>query len=98
MDSSTAGLVLASAASIDLQLHTVNSDGTWQPDELINHLIKEGFALGAITDHDRLDTTASLQKLARAKHFPLLMAVEMSAIWHNKPTDVLCYGFDPDKS
>ena len=75
MDSSTSGLILASNASIDLQLHTVKSDGNWQPDELIDYLIKDGFALGAITDHDRLDTTAALQKLAKAKHFPLLVAV-----------------------
>ena len=38
MDSSTSGLILASNASIDLQLHTVNSDGNWQPDELIDYL------------------------------------------------------------
>jgi predicted metal-dependent phosphoesterase TrpH len=98
MDSSTSGLILASNASIDLQLHTVNSDGNWRPDELIDYLIKDGFALAAITDHDRLDTMAGLQKLAKAKHFPLVVAVEMSAMWHNKPTDVLCYGFDLDKS
>jgi len=98
MKSSTSGLVLASDASIDLQLHTVNSDGNWQPDELIDYLIKDGFKLAAITDHDRIDTAAALQKLALAKHFPLLIAVEMSAVWHGKATDVLCYGFDLDRS
>lgn len=95
MDSSTSHLVLASDASIDLQLHTVSSDGTWLPDQLIDYLIKDGFALAAITDHDRLDTVAPLQKLAATKGFPLLTAVEMSASWHGKATDVLCYGFDP---
>ncbi len=98
MESSTAGLVLASDASIDLQLHTTYSDGNWQPEQLIDYLIEEGFALGAITDHDRLDVAATLQRLAYAKHFPLLVAVEMSALWHDKPTDVLCYGFDLERS
>jgi predicted metal-dependent phosphoesterase TrpH len=98
MKSSTTGLALTSDASIDLQLHTVNSDGNWRPDELIDYLIDEGFKLAAITDHDRIDTAVALQKLALTKHFPLLLAVEMSAMWHKKPTDVLCYGFDPDRS
>jgi 3',5'-nucleoside bisphosphate phosphatase len=95
LPSLTSHLVLAPDAAIDLQMHTIYSDGTWTPDELINYLVSEQFGLAAITDQDRVDTIASLQQLATEKRFPLLAAVEISASWKGEPTDVLCYGFDP---
>ena len=84
-------------AAIDLQLHTTFSDGTWTPEQLIDYLVGEQFGLAAITDHDRVDTAAVLQQLAAEKHLPLLTAVEMSTTWKGEPTDLLCYGFDPEK-
>lgn len=90
--------VLAADAAIDLQLHTIYSDGTWTPAQLIDYLISEQFALAAITDHDRPDTAAELLQLAAEKQFPLLTAVEISASWRGEPNDVLCYGFDPHQN
>jgi predicted metal-dependent phosphoesterase TrpH len=98
MESSTTHQVLAADAAIDLQMHTIYSDGTWTPEQLIDYLVSERFGLAAITDHDRVDTAASLQQLATEKRFPLLVAVEMSASWHREPNDLLCYGFDPAQS
>lgn len=89
--------VLAADAAIDLQMHTVFSDGTWTPEQLLDYLVSEQFSLGAITDHDRVDTAAALQQLAAERRFPLLVAVEISASWRGEPTDVLCYGFDPEE-
>ena len=96
MNLSTTGLSLIANAAIDLQLHTTYSDGGWTDDQLLDYLIAEGFSLAAITDHDRADTARGLQKLAADKQFPLLVAVEMSAMWKGELTDLLCYGFDPD--
>jgi len=98
LESLTTHLVLATDATIDLQLHTIYSDGTWTPEHLIDYLLSERFGLGAITDHDRVDTVASLQQLASRKQMPILAAVEMSTSWKGEPTDVLCYGFDPEKN
>src|SRR5947209_20003939 len=75
-------------------MHTTFSDGTWAPEQLIDYLVSERFGLIAITDHDRVDTVASLQQLAAEKQLPILAAVEMSTSWKGEPTDVLCYGFD----
>jgi len=91
-------LVLAPDAAIDLQLHTTYSDGTWTPEQLIDYLVSEQFGLVAITDHDRVDTVASLQHLATCKQLPVLAAVEMSTSWKGEPTDLLCYGFDPENN
>jgi len=90
--------VLAPDAAIDLQMHTTSSDGTWTPEQLIDYLVRERFDLVAITDHDRVDTAASLQQLATRKQLPVLTAVEMSTSWKGELTDVLCYGFDPEQN
>jgi len=82
-------LVLAPDAAIDLQLHTTYSDGTWTPSQLFDYLVSEQFGLVAITDHDRVDTVASLQLLACRKQLPVLAAVEMSTSWKGEPTDLL---------
>ena len=45
-----------------------------------------------------MDTAEALQQLAVEKQLALLTAVEMSTSWRGEPTDVLCYGFDPEKN
>lgn len=98
MPLSTDALVLDSDAPIDLQTHTLYSDGVWTPEALLDHALNEQFGLIAITDHDRADTLVSLQRLAMDKGMPLLVAIEMTASWRGQMTDVLCYGFDPENS
>lgn len=90
--------ILEADAAVDLQLHTIYSDGVWTPEGLIDHLITEQFALAAITDHDRVDIVPLLQKIAAEKGFRLLVAVEVSAHWRGELVDTLCYGFDPAAS
>lgn len=98
MNLSTTGLNLATDAAIDLQLHTIYSDGIWIPEQLLDHLVREQFGLVAITDHDRVDTAVALQQLAQDKHLPTLVAVEMTTSWRGEMTDLLCFGFDLDHS
>src|SRR5713226_10768517 len=98
LEALTPHLVLAPDAAIDLQMHTIYSDGTWTPEQLIDYVVSERFGLICITDHDRVDTVASLQQLAAKKQLPLLAAVEMSTSWKGELTDVLCYGFDPEQN
>ena len=108
MNLSTTDLVLAPDAAVDLHLHTTYSDGSWTPEELLDHLMREQFSLAAIADHDRADTVEALQQLAQDKHLPVLAAVEMTTLWQGEGpirgadelsgllemTDLLCYGFD----
>lgn len=94
----TSHLVLAADAAVDLQIHSTHSDGEWTPEQLIDHLVGERFGLVAITDHDCVDSVASLQQLAAQKQLPILAAVEMSTSWRDEATDLLCYGFDPEQN
>lgn len=93
----TSGLVLPADAAIDLQLHTTFSDGVWTPEDLIDHLTREGFALAAITDHECVASAMELQRVAAERGFPLLVAAELTAAWRGQPTDMLCFGFDPGR-
>jgi 3',5'-nucleoside bisphosphate phosphatase len=94
----TTNLTLAPDASIDLHMHTNYSDGRWPAQQLIDFLVNEGYALVAVTDHDRVDTVAGIQELAAQQNLPVLAGVEMSTEWHGKMGHVLCYGFDPQQN
>jgi 3',5'-nucleoside bisphosphate phosphatase len=94
----TTNLTLAPDASSDLHMHTNYSDGRWPPEQLIDFLVAEGFALVSVTDHDRVDTVAGIQELAAQQNLPVLAGVEMSTQWHDKMGHVLCYGFDPQQN
>lgn len=48
---------------------------------LVFILMSEQFGLAAITDHDRVDTAALLQRLAAERQFPLLVAVEQIVLY-----------------
>jgi predicted metal-dependent phosphoesterase TrpH len=88
-------LTLSPDAAIDLHMHTTYSDGLWPAEQLITYLADEGFALAAVTDHNRVDMVAHIQALGAARNLPVLAAVEMSTTWRGKMGDLLCYGFDP---
>ena len=94
----TTNLTLAPDASIDLHMHTNYSDGRWPAQQLIDFLVTEGFALVSVTDHDHVDTVASIQELAAQQNLPVLAGVEMSTEWHGKMGHVLCYGFDAQQN
>jgi hypothetical protein len=87
-----APLTLPPEAAIDLQMHTTYSDGHWTAAQLLDHVAGEGFALVAITDHDRLDTIEEVQRLAAARDVLVLPAVEMSSTWQGDWCDILCFG------
>lgn len=88
-------LHLSPETPIDLQLHTTYSDGRWSAEQLFDYLAEEGFGLVAVTDHDRVDTVERILQLGAQKSVFVIPAVEISAEWHGKMADVLCFGFDP---
>jgi predicted metal-dependent phosphoesterase TrpH len=91
----TVASTISPDAPIDFQLHTIHSDGWWHPEELIDYLVQEGFAIAAITDHDRVDTIEQVQYLGAQRNLHILTAAEFSGEWKGISTDVLCFGFDP---
>ncbi len=82
-------------AVVDLHLHTTHSDGHWTPQALCAHLAERGFALAAVTDHDRVDTIEELRGLGAARGVTIVSGVEVTTSWRGEFTHLLCYGFDP---
>jgi predicted metal-dependent phosphoesterase TrpH len=74
-----------------MQLHTIHSDGQWQPDELIRYLAGHGFAVAAITDHDTLEHTDEIRALGAAAGMQIVPATEITATWRGLPVHLLCY-------
>lgn len=94
MRSYASGICIAADSFIDLQTHTHLSDGKWTPELLIDYFVAEGFGAAAITDHDRVDNIAEIQRIALERDFPLVVAVEMTTRWRNHLVDILCFGFE----
>jgi len=80
---------------IDLHCHSVFSDGSNTPEELVALAEQGGLSALALTDHD---TTDGLERfLAAGKNSPVttLAGIELSAEFGEKSLHILGYGFDP---
>src|SRR5260370_36480709 len=76
---------------VDLQIHTVHSDGQWLPDELFTHLAARGFRAVAITDHDTLEHVESLCALGARHGVHVVPGTELTTEWRGHPAHLLCY-------
>lgn len=92
-------MLIAADDRIDLQIHTVYSDGQWQPAALFEYLKRERFRVIAITDHDTLEHVGELQTLGAAHSIHVLPGVEMTTNWRGFSAHLLCYAaaFGSDK-
>jgi 3',5'-nucleoside bisphosphate phosphatase len=81
---------------IDLHCHTTLSDGTLEPEMLVEQAAQGGIKVLAITDHD--DIRGYFQGLSKAQEtgITLLPAVEISSRVIDMGVHILAYGVDPD--
>lgn len=84
-------LTISPTASVDLQLHTIYSDGAWTPSELIPWLATHTFRVAAVTDHDTVAHLNEVQALGKQHGVHLLAATELTTSWEGLRADVLCY-------
>ena len=63
---------------IDLQNHTVASDGELTPEELVDLAIEKKLSAIAITDHDSLDSLKPAIKYSKWKNIEVVPGVELS--------------------
>jgi 3',5'-nucleoside bisphosphate phosphatase len=81
--------------AIDLHTHTVFSDGTFRPEELLRLAGERGVDTVALTDHD---TTAGLTEAAATAAelgIELVPGVEFSTVRDGEGVHILCYFMDP---
>lgn len=80
---------------IDLHCHSIFSDGTMTPAELVAMAVKEKLSGLALTDHDTIDGVPALLAAARQAGIAAVSGVELSANHGDIPIHILGYGFDP---
>ncbi|MDA1128451.1 MAG: PHP domain-containing protein [Chloroflexi bacterium] len=83
------------AATIDLHLHTLASDGRLTPTELVQLVVKQGLETVSITDHDSTEGLAEAYEAAR--EFPnlrIIPGIELSADVPGDEVHVLGYFLD----
>ena len=85
---------------IDLHSHTIASDGTLSPAQLITHALNLKLESLAITDHDTFEGFDKALPLAQAKGLDLVCGIEVSTRFRGKSVHLLGYFLkgapDPD--
>lgn len=80
----------------DLHCHSICSDGSDLPEELLFKAKKSGLQGLSITDHDTVAAyTEKLFLLADSLKIALLVGVEISSEWKGRPVHILGYRVDP---
>ncbi|HYQ72031.1 MAG TPA: PHP domain-containing protein [Gammaproteobacteria bacterium] len=79
----------------DLHCHSVASDGTLSPEELVSAAHVAGVEVLALTDHDTTAGIAAATACAQTLGMRLLPGVEISVSWGGQTVHVLGLGIDP---
>jgi predicted metal-dependent phosphoesterase TrpH len=78
----------------DLHLHTIFSDGTYSPSELVSESKKAGLSAVAIVDHDTVGAIAPAIGIAETENIELLSGIELSAEYDGLEIHILGYLID----
>jgi predicted metal-dependent phosphoesterase TrpH len=83
-------------AGFDLHTHSTFSDGTLEPEQVVELAAGRDLTGIALTDHDTTEGVERARRAARASGLEVLVGCELSAE-HHGPVHVLGYGFDPQE-
>ena len=78
----------------DLHLHTVFSDGTYTPQQLISESARVSLSAVAITDHDTVDGIPPAIEMAEKKNVEILAGIELTAEYEGIEIHILGYLID----
>ena len=81
--------------SIDLHSHSIASDGTLSPTELIQHAHAQGVDVLALTDHDGTDGLEEAGQMAKKVGLQLVPGVEISISWNGVTFHIVGLNIDP---
>lgn len=74
---------------IDLHVHSLVSDGTYTPAELVRYAHEKGLVAMALTDHDTVDGVEEAVKEAEGTGLMLIPGVELSAGYRDREIHIL---------
>ncbi|ENX32526.1 hypothetical protein F889_03508 [Acinetobacter colistiniresistens] len=76
---------------VDLHTHTLISDGTFSPEQLVQAAVDLKIHTLAVTDHDTMDALSRAQNYAQAHDIQIISGVEVSSQW-SRPNTKKSYG------
>lgn len=79
---------------IDMHMHTVASDGTDTPEELIKVIKNAGIGLFSVTDHDAVKSCIAIRELLQEDDPIFINGIEFSCKDENGKYHILGYGYD----
>ena len=81
---------------VDLHTHSVYSDGTATPAQLIDMAASRGLKGFALTDHDTIEGVAEIVHLGQQQGMDVVSGIEVSARHGDYSLHILGYGIDPE--
>jgi len=79
----------------DLHCHSIISDGTLTPTEVVNRAAERGVKVLALTDHDDTDGLDEARKAAAQHGIDFVNGVEISVTWRKHTLHIVGLGIDP---
>lgn len=79
----------------DLHAHSLASDGTLSPSELVSAAAAAGVEVLALTDHDETAGVAEATEAAATTGLRLVPGVEVSVTWEGQTVHIVGLGIDP---
>ncbi len=75
----------------DLHLHTIYSDGTYTPEELIKVATRAGLSCISVVDHDTVEGIIPTRNAAEAAGIELIAGIELSCEYNSSEVHILGY-------
>jgi len=81
---------------IDLHVHSVFSDGTFTPRQIVELAVERGLTTVALTDHDTVNGLDEAFSAGDELGVEIVPGIEFSTIYEGNGVHVLCYFMDPE--
>lgn len=78
----------------DMHIHSMYSDGSLTPEEIVRTARGNGVGLISVCDHNVVEGSIETEKIAREAGLQYIRGVEIDAIFDGKDIHILCYGAD----
>lgn len=74
---------------IDLHVHSLRSDGSMTPKELVHYAVQKGLKAMALTDHDTVDGIDEIMEYAKDKPIEIIPGIEYSTEYHERDVHIV---------
>jgi predicted metal-dependent phosphoesterase TrpH len=77
-------------------MHTLFSDGSVRPEDLVQLAVDNNLEAIAITDHDTTESLKHAQKAAEGLALEIIPGIEVNTVWKEKEIHILGYYINPE--